>query len=86
MGKAAVNLLGAPVVLKVLVIGEDIDNELSAKEEVVPVFKGADNCKEFTVSDRIVSFGFGERGRIISDGVLEAVVIMLVEDGTCCIL
>ena len=75
----AVNLLGALVVLKVLVVGENIDNELIAKEDVAPMFKGADNCKEFTVPDGVISFGFGERGGIIPDKMMEATGIMLVD-------
>jgi hypothetical protein len=86
VGKVAINLLEAPVVLKVLVIGENINNELSAKEEVAPVFEGVDDGKEFTVPDGIVLFGFGERGGIVPDRVMKAVSVTLVEDGACRIL
>ena len=86
MGETAVNLLGASVVLKVLVVSENIDDELSAKEEVAPMFKGMDNCKEFAVPDGVISFSFGERGGIVPNRMTEAAGITLVEDGTCCIL
>ena len=37
-GEAAVNFLGAAVVLEVLVVGKDVDYEFSAEQEVAPVF------------------------------------------------
>ena len=80
-GKAAVNFLGAAVVLEVLVVGEDVDDEFGAQQEVAPVFERTDDGKEFTVPDRIVSFGFSERRGIVSDRVTQAVRVSLVEDG-----
>ena len=85
-GEAAVNLLGAPIVLKVLVVGKNINNELSAKEEVAPMFKGTDDRKKFAVPDGVISFGFGEGSGIVSYRVAESVGIALVEDGACRIL
>ena len=67
-------------------IGENIDNKFGAKEEIAPVFEGANNCEEFTVPDGVVLFGLCEGGGIVSNGMTKAVIVTLVEDGSCHVL
>ena len=50
------------------------------------MFEYMDDGEEFTVPDWIVALCFSEGGRIVADGVPQAVSIALVEDGTCCVL
>ena len=63
---ATVDFLRAPVILEVLVVGEDVDNKFGSEEEVAPVFKGTDDGKELPIPDRVVSFGFREGGGVVS--------------------
>ena len=63
-GKASVDFLGAAVILEVLVVGENIDDEFGAEEKIAPVFKGADDSKEFPIPDWVISFGFSEGGGV----------------------
>ena len=60
-----VNFLGASVILEVLVVGENIDDKLGSEQEVAPMFKCADDGKEFAIPDRVVTFGFSEGGGVI---------------------
>ena len=68
-GEATVDFLGAPVVLEVLVVGENVDDEFGSEQEVAPVFKGADDGKEFAIPDRVIPFCLGEGGGVITDRV-----------------
>ena len=52
--------------MEVLVVGEDVDDEFGAKQEVAPVFECADDGEEFPIPDRVVSFGFSEGGGVVS--------------------
>ena len=69
--------------MKVLVVSEDVDDELRSKEEVAPVLKRADDGEEFAIPDRVVTFGLGEGGGIVTHRVAQSVRIALVEDGAC---
>ena len=82
-GEAAIDFLGASVVLEVLVISKNVDKEFGAEQEVAPMFEGTDDGKEFPVPDRVIPFSFGEGGGVIAHGVTQAVRVALVEDGTC---
>ena len=69
--------------MEVLVVGENIDNKLGSEQEVAPVLKGADDGEEFTIPNRVVTFGFSEGGGVIPHRVAQTVRVTLVEDGTC---
>ena len=56
-------------VREVLVVGEDLDRERGAMEVVAPSFQGANDSKEFTVVDVVISFRGGERLRKVGTGV-----------------
>ena len=66
VGEATVDLLGASVILEVLMVGENVDNEFGSEEEVMPVFKGADDGKELAIPDRVISLGLSEGGGVVS--------------------
>ena len=61
-GEAAVDFLGASVILEILVVSENVDNKFGAKQEVAPVFEGADNGKKFPIPDQVISFSRSEGG------------------------
>ena len=63
--EAAVDFLGAAVILEVLVVGEDVDDKFGADEEIAPVFEGADDSEELPIPDRVIPFGFGEGGGVV---------------------
>ena len=67
--EATVDFLGASVILEVLVVGENVDDKFGSEQEVAPVFKGADDGKEFPIPDWVISFGLSEGGGVISDRV-----------------
>ena len=67
--EATVDFLGAPVILEVLVVSENIDDEFGSEEEVTPVFKGTDDGKELPIPDQVISFGFSEGGEVVSHRV-----------------
>ena len=58
-GDMAVNVLGCPVVLQIFVVSDDCYAMSSAHKEVAPMFKASNDGEEFSVPDRIVSFGLG---------------------------
>ena len=72
-GEMTVDLLGASVILEVFVVGENVNDELGAKQEVAPVLKGADDGEKFTILDRVVAFGFSEGRGVIPDRVAETI-------------
>ena len=80
--ETTVDFLGTSVVLEVLVVGKDIDNKFGSKEEVAPVFEGANDGKELPIPDWVVPLSFSEGGGVVSDRVTQSVCIALVEDGT----
>ena len=65
-GEATVDFLGAAVILEVLVVGENVDDKFGSEEKVTPVFKSADDSKEFPVPDQVISLCFSEGGGVIS--------------------
>ena len=65
-GKAAVDLLGAAIILEVLVVGKNIDDEFGAKQEVAPMFECVDDGEELAIPDRVILFGFGEGGGVVT--------------------
>ena len=69
-GETAIDFLRAAIVLKVLMVGEDIDNEFGSQQEIAPVFKCMDDGEELTVPNWIVTFCFGEQGEVITHWVL----------------
>ena len=79
--ETTVYFLGAAIILQVLVIGKNINDKLGSKEEVAPMFEGADDGKELPVPDRVVSLGFGKGGGIVSHRVTKTIGVALVEDG-----
>ena len=85
-GKTVIDLLGTAIVLKVLVIGEDINDELSSQQEIVPMFERMDDGEEFSIPDQVIALGLSEGGGVITHGVLEAIRVMLVKDGAGCVL
>ena len=68
--EATVDFLGTPVVLEVLVVGENINDEFGSKEEVAPVFEGADDGKELPIPDRVIPLSFSEGGGVVSYRVM----------------
>ena len=68
-GKAAIDFLGAAVVLEVLVISENVDDKFGTEKEVAPVFEGADDGEKFPIPDWVISFSLGEGRGIIAYGV-----------------
>ena len=54
VSEAMVDFLGAPVILEVLVVGENVNNELGSEEEVAPMFEGSDDGKELPVDRKSV--------------------------------
>ena len=69
VGKTVVDFLRAAIVLQVLVVGEDINNELSSQQEVAPLFECMDDGKEFAIPDWIVMLRLSEGGGVIAYGV-----------------
>ena len=55
-----VEVLRLTEVCQVLVICEDLDGEGGSMEVVPPGFQGTDDCKELSVVNVIVSFGWDE--------------------------
>ena len=80
-GKAAIDFLGASVVLEILVISKNVDDKFGSEQEVAPMFEGTDDSEELPVPDRVIPFSFGEGRGIIAHGVTQAVGVTLVEDG-----
>ena len=68
-GEAAIDFLGAAVILKILVIGKNVDDEFGTEEEVAPMFEGTDDGEEFSVPDRVIPFSLGEGRGVIAHGV-----------------
>ena len=62
-------------------VGEDLHGEGRAVEIVAPRFQGANDGKEFSVVNIIVSFGGGEGLREVGTGVPIAVGVGLEKDG-----
>ena len=69
-GEVAVDLLGAGVILKILVVSEDINTKFGSQQKVTPMFKCANNGEEFTIPDWVVAFCFSEGGGVITHRVL----------------
>ena len=67
--KAAVNLLGASVVLEILVIGKNINNESGTQQQILPVLQHPDDGEELMVPDGVVVFCLSKGGRIIAHGM-----------------
>ena len=59
-GLPLVKVLGGTEVCEIFVIGEDLDWERRSVEVVSPRFQGADDGKEFSVIDVVVSFCWRE--------------------------
>ena len=68
-GEAAIDFLGAAVILEILVISKNVDDELGTKEEVAPMFEGTDDGEEFLVPDRVILFSLGEGRGVITHRV-----------------
>ena len=69
VGEAAIDFLGAAVILEVLVISKNIDDEFGTEEKVAPVFEGTDDGEEFLVPDRVILFSLGEGRGVITHRV-----------------
>ena len=78
---ASIYLLGAVEVLEVFVVSNDDHLMARPHEEVMPVFKSANDGEELPVPDGIVSFGGAEGFRVVSHWAAPPLVVMLPEDG-----
>ena len=78
---ATIEVLGLTEVRQVLVICEDLDGERGSMEIVSPGFQGADDGKELSVVDVVVSFGWDKRLGEVRAGVPFAVGVSLEENG-----
>ena len=85
-GKTVIDLLGTAIVMEVLVIGEDINDELSSQQEIAPMFKHMDDGEKFSIPDWVIVLGLSEGGGVITHGVSEAIRVTLVKDGAGCVL
>ena len=57
---SAIERLGLAEIGEVLVVSEDLDGEGGTMEIVAPRLQGANDSKEFTVVNIVISFGGGE--------------------------
>ena len=79
---AAGNFVGLPKVGEILVIHEDADRVMGAKEVMAEVAKGMDDHVKLTIEDVIVDLGTLEGGRKEANGVFDTVIINLNEGTT----
>jgi len=80
----AVQGLGLSEVDKVFMVNEDLNWEGGAMEVVLPRFEGANDGKEFSVIDVIVSFSLRERLGEIGVGMPISIRVGLKEDSIRC--
>jgi len=64
------------------VVSKDLNRKWGAVEVVSPGSKGADDCKEFSIIDVVISFRLGERLREVGAGMPVSVGVSLEEDSS----
>src|SRR6202795_5375562 len=84
-GLAAVELLGGPEVLKVLVVRPDLKGLARAFQVVSPLFQRSDDCQHFHIMDLVVAFNRGQAFGLESNQmVLSVLGRQLFEHGSGC--
>src|SRR6202795_1333842 len=84
-GLAAVELLGSPEVLEVLMVRPDLKGLARAFQVVSPLFQRSDDCQHFHITDLIVAFDRGQAFGLESNRmVLSVLGRQLFEYGSGC--
>src|ERR1700675_3740662 len=84
-GLAAVELLGSPEVLEVLMVRPDLKRLARAFQVVSPLFQRSDDCQHFHITDLIVAFDRGQAFGLESNRmVLSVLGRQLFEHGSGC--